>query len=105
MATKLPATKTTDELQIDCEVAAGIIAEYSAFCAKQLAAEKRSVSPNADKIKALESQLTELHREEMELGVDKPDVINKALSIYGPILKNAKAQVVSIEAIVRKLVK
>ena len=53
MATKLK--KTSDELQVDCEVAAEIIAAYFARCAKQLAAEKRMSSPNEEKINALES--------------------------------------------------
>lgn len=88
MATKLK--KTTDELQIDCEVAAEIIAAYFARCAKQLAAEKRKASPNDEKINALESQLRELHREKMELGVDNTKLIEKALYIYSDNLKQAK---------------
>ncbi len=91
MATKLPAKKTTDELQIDCEVAAEVIAEYFAFCAKQLAKEKKNASPNADKIKTLEAKLVELNREKLALGPDNADVINKALYIYAPLLKKAEA--------------
>jgi hypothetical protein len=90
MATKLPPKKSTDELQIDCEVAAEVIAEYFAYCAKQLAEERDTSSPNQEKIEALESQLRELKREKMSLGVENSDVIKKALYIYAPLLKRTK---------------
>jgi hypothetical protein len=90
VAAKLPPKKTSDELQIDCEVASAIIADYFAYCAKRLAKEKQSSSPNLDKIKAFESQLLELNREKMALGVDNSDLINKAFYIYAPLLKQAK---------------
>lgn len=85
MATKLK--KTTDELQVDCEVAAEIIAAYFARCAKQLAAEKRMPAPNEEKINALEALLRDLHREKMELGVENTQLIEKALYIYPDCLK------------------
>ena len=72
-------------------MAAEIIAAYFARCAKQLAAEKRKSSPNEEKINALESQLRDLHREKMELGVDNTQLIEKALYIYSDNLKQAKA--------------
>ena len=90
MATKVPAKTHTEELQMDCEVAEHIIAEYFAMCAKQLASEKRSDSPNQENINALETKLVELHREKMELGVDKPDLIKKAFDTYARILKEPK---------------
>lgn len=88
MATKL--TKTNDELQVDCEVAAEIIAAYFARCANRLAAEKRKSCPNEEMISALESQLRELHQERMLLGVDNTKLIEKALYIYSDNLGRAK---------------
>lgn len=84
MASKL--NMTNDELQIDCEVAAEIIAAYFARCAIRLAAEKRESSPNEEMISALEAQLRELHQEKMELGVDNSKLIEKALYIYSDSL-------------------
>jgi hypothetical protein len=91
VAAQLSAKKTSDELQIDCEVASAIIADYFAYYAKRLAKEKQNSSPNVDKIKALESQLLELHREKMALGTNNSDLINKAFYIYAPLLKKSKA--------------
>ncbi|MBP9092235.1 hypothetical protein KBI23_14495 [bacterium] len=88
MATKL--TKTNDELQVDCEVAAEIIAAYFARCANRLAAEKRKSLPNEEMISALESQLRQLHKEKMELDVDNTKLIEKALYIYSDNLGRAK---------------
>lgn len=85
MATQIK--KTTDELQIDCEVAVEVIAEYFAFLAKELADEKENPSPNLEKIEALETQLLELKREKMSIGVDNSAGINKALYVYAPLLK------------------
>ncbi len=89
-ATKLPAKTHTEEQQIDCEIAGQIIADYFVMCAKQLAEEKDNSSPNQEKIKALETKLSELHREKMELGADTADLIKKALDTYARILKEAK---------------
>ncbi len=86
MATKFPAKKTTDELQIDCEVVAEVLAEYSAYCANKLADERDNASPNQEKIEALEAQLREIKREKMSLGLDNTDVIKRALYIYAPLL-------------------
>lgn len=88
MATKLK--KTTDELQIDCEVAAEVIAEYFAFCAKQLAEEKEQASPNLEKVEAIEAQLMALKKEKMAIGADSA-VINKTLYVYAPLLKKRAA--------------
>lgn len=71
-------------------MAAEIIAAYFAHCAKQLAAEKSKASPNDERVNALESQLRELHREKMELGVDNAALIDKVLYIYSDNLKQAK---------------
>jgi hypothetical protein len=87
MATKLPAKKTTGELQIDYEVASEIIAEYFALVAKQLANEKRQPTPNPEKIKSFESQLLKLKHEKMNLSDEK--VIHNAMYNYAPLLKNA----------------
>lgn len=87
MTTQLLLKKTTDELQIDCEVAAEVFAEYSAFCARELAAERDAESPNTEKIEALEKQVRELKREKMSIGVENTELINKALYVYAPLLK------------------
>lgn len=87
MATKPLIKKTTDELQVDCEVALEVYAEYLAFCAKQLAEERDSESPNQEKIDALQAQVRELKREKLSLGIDNGAVINKALYVYAPLLK------------------
>ncbi len=89
MANKL--NKTNDELQVDCEVAAEIIAAYFSRCAIRLAAEKRKSSPNEEMISALDAQLRKLHQEKMELGVDNSKLIEKALYIYSDSLGRAKA--------------
>lgn len=90
MATKLPAKKTTDELQIDCEVAAEVLAECFAYFAKHLAAEKKSPSQNEDKVRTLEAKLLELKRDEMALGTENEDVINNALYVWAPLLRKAE---------------
>jgi len=89
MATKVPAKTHTEKLQMDCDVAEHIIADYFVMCAKQLASEKRSDSPNQETINALETKLGELHREKMELSPDKPDLIKKAFDTYAGILTEA----------------
>jgi hypothetical protein len=38
----------------------------------------------------LESQLLELHREKMALGVNNSDLVNKVFYIYAPLLEKAK---------------
>lgn len=91
MATKPLLKKNTDELQVDCEVASAVIAEYFAFCAKQLSEEKDNDSPNPEKIQALETQLRELKKEKMSIGVANAAVINKALYVYAPLLKKRAA--------------
>lgn len=90
MATKLPAKKTTDELQIDCEVAAEVLAECFAYFAKQLAEEKKSPAPNQDKVRTLEAKLLELKRDEMALGTENKDLINSALYVWAPLLRKAE---------------
>ncbi|MCC7530795.1 MAG: hypothetical protein IT342_19890 [Candidatus Melainabacteria bacterium] len=90
MATKLPAKKTNDELEIDCEVAAAILAECFAYFAKQLAEEKKSKTPNEDKLKTLEAKLLELKRDEMALGPENVIVINNALYVLAPLLRKAE---------------
>jgi hypothetical protein len=87
MATKPLLKKTTDELQIDCEVAAEVFAECLAVCAKELAEEKDAKSPNLDKIETLEKLVRELMREKMSIGVRNTEVINKALYVYTTLLK------------------
>jgi len=79
--------KTADELQIDCEIAADVIAEYVAFWAKHLAEEKHKSSPNLDKVEALETQVRELKREKMSLGADNLSLVIKALYVYSDVLK------------------
>jgi hypothetical protein len=91
MATKVPAKKSKAELQTNCEVAAEILAEYFAFCAKLLAAAKQESPTNNDKVRALQTQLDELHREKLALSLDNIELINKALYLYARILKNAEA--------------
>jgi hypothetical protein len=90
MATKLPAKKTTDELQIDCEVAAEVIAECFAYLAKQLADEKKCAMPNEDKIQTLESKLLELKRDKMSLSPENAAVINNALYFLAPLLRKSQ---------------
>ena len=87
MATKPVVKKTTAELQIDCEVAAEVYAEYLAFCAKQLAEERGAEFPNERKIEALETQVRELKRDKLSIGIDNTAVIDKALYVYAPLLK------------------
>lgn len=82
--------KTADELQIDCEIAADVIAEYVAFWAKRLAEEKHESSPNLEKVEALETQIRELKREKMSLGADNPPLVNKALYVYTEVLKKTR---------------
>jgi hypothetical protein len=91
MATKPLLNKSTDELQIECEVASEVIAEYFAFCAKELADEKDNSAPNLEKIEALEAQLLELKREKMSIGVENSAVIHRALYVYAPLLKKRTA--------------
>ena len=91
MATKPLVKKTIDELQLDCEVAAEVLAETLAFCAKELAEERDAESPNQEKIETLEKQVLELKREKMSIGVENTEVINKALYFYAPLLKKRTA--------------
>lgn len=91
MTTKPLIQKTHDELQIDCEVAAEVLAETLAFCAKELADERDAEYPNLEKIETLEKQVLELKRDKMSIGVDKTEVINKALYFYAPLLKKRTA--------------
>ncbi len=91
MATKPLVKKTPEELQIDCEVAAEVFAEYLAFCARELAEERDSESPNLEKIATLEKQVRELKREKMSIGADNAEVVNKALYWYAPLLKKRAA--------------
>lgn len=79
--------KTTNELQIDCEVAAEILAEMLAFCAKELAEEADADTQNLEKIETLEKQILELKRDKLSIGLDNTEVINKALYFYAPLLK------------------
>lgn len=79
--------KNFDELGIDCEIAAGIIAEYVVYFAKLLAEEKNEYSPNFEKIEALETQLLELKREQMVVGAENSALVKKAFYIYAPLLK------------------
>jgi hypothetical protein len=78
--------KTTDELQVDCEVAAEVYAEYLAFCAKQLAEEWAAESPNQEKIDTLEAKVRKLKKEKLSIGINNTVVINKALYLYAPLL-------------------
>ncbi len=89
MATKL--RKTIDELQVDCEVAAEVLAEALAFCAKELAQERDAEFPNQEKIETLEKQVIELKRDQMSISVDNTDLIHKALYFYAPLLKKRTA--------------
>lgn len=91
MTTQPLLKKTTDELQIDCEVAAEVFAEYLAFCARELAAERDVEFPNTEKIGALEKQVRELKREKMSIGLENTELINKALYVYAPLLKKRAA--------------
>ena len=91
MATRPLVKKTTDELQIDCEVASEVIAEYLAFCAKGLAEERDAEFPDPEKIQALETQVRELKREKISIGLDNSAVINKSLYVYAPLLKKRTA--------------
>jgi hypothetical protein len=79
--------KSTAELDMECEVASVVLAEWFALCAKHLAEERDAETPNRGKIDALEAQLRELNREKMSIGVDNTSVINKALYVYAPLLK------------------
>ncbi len=91
MATKPLVKKTFDELQIDCEVASEVIAEYFAFCAKEMSDELDNLQPNQEKLDALEAQLLELKKEKRAISVESPEVINKALYVYAPLLKKRAA--------------
>ena len=82
-------TRTTEELRIDCEVAAEVLAECFAYFSKQLAEEKRKSEQNADKIATLEKKLRELHRQQMALGPDDIDVVNNALYVWAPLLNRS----------------
>ena len=92
MATKPLSKKTIDELQIDCEVAAEVLAETLAFCAKELAEERDVEFPNQEKIQALEMQVLALEGEKMSIGVDNIEIINRALYFYAPLLKKRASQ-------------
>ncbi len=91
MATKPLVKKTIEELQIDCEVAAEVFAEYLAFCARELAEERDCECPNLEKIETLEKQVRELNREKMSIGVDNVEIVNKAMYWYAPLLKKRAA--------------
>lgn len=85
MATQLK--KTNEELEVDCEVALEVISEMFAFCAKQLAEANASDNPDRAEITTLEKELALLKHEKMSIGLDNPDVLNKALFYYAPLLK------------------
>jgi len=87
MATKLPVKKTLDEQQLDCEVAAEVLSECFAYFAKQLAEEKRCSCPNEDKLITLENELRALNKQKLELGIDKPEIVNHALYFLAPLLR------------------
>lgn len=87
MSTKLPPKKSLDQLQVDCEVAAEILAECMAYFAKQLATEKKLPQPNLDKVEALESKLDEIKRHQLSLSPQNPKLINDALYIWAPLLR------------------
>jgi hypothetical protein len=91
MTTQPLFKKTTDELQIDCEIAVEVIAEYLAFCARELAGERDVEFPKTEKIDALEKQVRELKREKMAIGIEHIELINKALYVYAPLLKKRAA--------------
>lgn len=82
--------KTADELQIDCEIAADVTAEYVAFWAKRLAEEKHASSPNLEKVEALETQIRELKREQLSLGAANLPLVYKALYVYTEVLKKRR---------------
>lgn len=73
------------------EVAAEVLAETLAFCARELAEERDSECPNQEKIETLEKQVLELKRDKMSIGVDNTEVTNKALYFYAPLLKKRTA--------------
>lgn len=91
MAAKPLIQKAIDEMEIDCEVAAEVLTEVLAFCAKELAEEKDAEDPNQEKIKTLEKQILELKRDKMSIGAENTDAINKALYFYAPLLKKRTA--------------
>lgn len=84
--------KTTEELQIDCEVASEVLAECLAFCAKELAQERVVESPNQEKIEALEKEARELKQQKMSIGLENTEVVHKALYFYAPLLKKRAAK-------------
>ena len=70
MAAKPLMQKAIEEMQIDCEVAAEVLTEVLAFCAKELAEERDAEYPNQEKIETLEKQVLELKRDKMSIGAD-----------------------------------
>ncbi len=88
MTTNLPSKKSTDELLVDCEIASAVLAECFAYFAKQLAEEKRTLNPNEDKVRTLEAKLIELKCDQLALNSENEDLINNALYILAPLLRN-----------------
>ena len=84
--------KTTEELQIDCEVASEVLAECLALYAKELAEERDLESPNPAKIEALEKRVGEIKQLRMSLSVENTAAIDKVLFSYAPLLKKRVAK-------------
>lgn len=89
-ATKARAEKSPERLQIECDVAREIISQYLAISAKEAAAEKRTDSPEPERIRVIEARICELYKEQMEIGIDTPELIKKAYDFYAQKVKDAQ---------------
>lgn len=86
MTTKTPIKKSDYDLQVECEVAAEVLAECLAYFSKRLTAEQKREMVDEDKIKALKYQISEFYKAKMELGLDRPEIVYSALHVWAPLL-------------------
>ena len=69
------------------ETAAETLAEYIGYLSVEIDVEQEQAMPNAERIKALEHELTTVLGERRALTPSNRNIINRALYIYAPALK------------------
>jgi hypothetical protein len=74
-------TKSLDEQEVDCQVARSIFNDFFVHLAKEVAAENKR---HADEITRLTNHMKVLHEKKMSISTDRQDLIDEALTFYGP---------------------
>lgn len=69
------------------ETATETLAEYIGYLNSEVDSEQEKVSPNLERVAALEHELAIILGERRALTPSKRDIINRALYVYAPILK------------------